>query len=143
MAEKETVEYIECTLDDYRIAYELLSDGVLDNTLDDLPRQAKELLDLTRKYLKERSDRERVAVEKLIFERKDIREYTSWSFAQVRNNFRILKEYEYVQLVRSKNGAPHQYRISCDYTDPGFLGKILTPEELKKKLTEPSEQGKT
>jgi hypothetical protein len=40
------IEYIEATPDDYRIAYDLLSDGVLDNTLDDLPRPARELLDV-------------------------------------------------------------------------------------------------
>ena len=28
----ETLEYIECTVADYRLAHELLSDGVLDNT---------------------------------------------------------------------------------------------------------------
>jgi len=40
----EVLEYIECTPGDYRIAYELLSDGILDNTLDDLPRPARKLL---------------------------------------------------------------------------------------------------
>jgi len=44
----EEIEYIECTLDDYRIAWELLADGVLENTLDDLPPSARKLLDLIR-----------------------------------------------------------------------------------------------
>ena len=37
----EVIEYIECTIYDYKIAYELLKDGLLDNTLDDLTETSK------------------------------------------------------------------------------------------------------
>ena len=130
----EMVQYIECTPEDYKIAYELLSDGVLDNTLDDLPRPARKLLELIKKYLNEKSRRDNLQVEKIIFERREIREYTSWSFAQIRNNFRTLREYEYIQLIKAKNGLANQYRLSCNYSDLDFLNKILTPEELEKKI---------
>jgi len=130
----ETVEYIECTPEDYKIAYELLSDGVLDNTLDDLPRPARKLLELIKKYLSEKSNRDNIPVEKIIFERREIREYTSWSFAQIRNNFRILREYEYIQLIKANNGLANQYRLSCNYSDVDFLRTILTPEELGKRI---------
>ena len=58
----EPIEYIECTLQDYAIAYELLSDGVLDHTLDDLPAPARKLLELTKKYLHRRAGTEQVPV---------------------------------------------------------------------------------
>ncbi|MCK5491780.1 MAG: DNA primase, partial [Candidatus Omnitrophica bacterium] len=73
----EVVEYIECTINDYKIAYELLSDGILDNTLDDLPRPARELLDIIKKYLKTKSETENIPMDKIIFERKEIRDYSS------------------------------------------------------------------
>jgi len=132
---KEEIEYIECTHYDYKVAYELLSDGVLDSTLDDLPRPARKLLDIIKKYLKERSKRGDIPIEKIIFERKEIREYSSWSFAQVRNNFRILRDYEYIQLIKAKNGLANQYRLTGTYSDVNFLGQILSPEELEKKIT--------
>ena len=132
ISDKESIEYIECTPDDYRIAYELLSDGVLDNTLDDLPSPARKLLELIKKYLKEKSIQDNISIEKIIFERKEIREYTSWSFAQVRNNFRILRDYEYLQLIKSKNGMAKQYKLTSDYSDLDFLNTILSPEELEK-----------
>jgi hypothetical protein len=131
----ETIEYIECTPYDYKIAYELLSDRVLDNTLDDLPRPARKLLELIKKYLSEKSQKDTIPVDKIIFERREIREYTSWSFAQIKNNFRILKDYEYIQLIKAKNGLANQYRLSCNYSDLDFLNKILTPEELKNRIT--------
>ena len=134
VAEREEVEYIECNLDDYRIAYGLLAEGVLDSTLDDLPSPARSLLDLVKRYLAQKSERDKIPVEKIIFERKDIREYCSWSFAQVRNNFRILREYEYIQLVRSANGLANQYRLTAAYSDLDFLTTILHPDELAKRM---------
>jgi len=131
----ETIEYIECTPYDYKIAYELLSDEILDNTFDELPRPARKLLELIKKYLSEKSKRDNIPIEKIIFERKEIREYTSWSFAQIKNNFRILKGYEYIQLIKAKNGFANQYRLNCNYSDLDFLNKILTPEELKNRIT--------
>ena len=134
VAEREEVEYIECTLDDYRTAYGLLAEGVLDSTLDDLPSPARNLLDLIKRYLAQKSERDKIPVEKIIFERKDIREYSSWSFAQVRNNFRTLREYEYIQLVRSANGLANQYRLTAAYSDLDFLTTILHPDELAKRM---------
>jgi len=133
--DNDVIEYIECSIDDYKIAYELLSDGILDNTLDDLPRPARELLEIIKRYLKEKSEKDNIPVEKIIFERKDIRDYSSWSFAQIRNNFRILKDYEHIQLVKGKNGLAHQYKLS-NYNDIEFLNTILTPEELEKRIKE-------
>lgn len=134
ISDHEVIEYIECSPEDYRIAYDLLSDGVLDNTLDDLPASARRLLELIKKYLAERAARDDIPPEKIIFERKEIREYTSWSFAQVRNNFRILREYEYLQLIKAKNGLANQYRLTANYSDVDFLTTILRPEELEKRL---------
>ena len=128
------IEYIECTPQDYRIAHELLSDGVLDNTLDDLPASARKLLELIKKYLQGRSNRDNIPIDKIIFERKEIREYTSWSFAQVRNNFRILRDYEYLQLIKVNNGLANQYRLTANYSDLDFLNTILKPEELEKRI---------
>ena len=127
-------EYIECTIDDYRIAYDLLSDGVLENTLDDLPRPARALLNLIKEYLDKRAAKEDVLAERITFERKEIREYTSWSFAQVRNNFRILKDYEYIKLIKAQSGIAHQYKLNGGYTGLDLLHTILSPDELKEKL---------
>ena len=130
VSEKETVEYIECSIEDYRIAFELLSDGVLDNTLDDLPQPARKLLETIRAYVMRRAEAEDLPPEKIIFERKDIREFSSWSFAQVRNNFRILKEYEYISCIKSQNGLANRYRINAGYGDLDYMRTILSPEDL-------------
>ena len=130
----ETLEYIECTVADYRLAHELLSDGVLDNTLDDLPRPARELLELIKKYVTDKADAEGVVAEQVVFQRSQIRAYTSWSFAQVRNNFRTLADYEYIQLIKARSGLANQYRLSAHYSDLDFLTTILSPEDLTARI---------
>lgn len=134
----EQAEYIECTPADYKLAYELLKDGILDNTLDDIPRTAKELFQLLRRYLNERAGKENQPVDKLVFERKEIREYTSWTFVQVRNNMRILKDYEYIHLVPGRNGQPHKYRLSLEYSDANINDYIFSPAELENRLKNPN-----
>jgi hypothetical protein len=133
LSDGEVIEYIDCALEDYHVAYELLADGVLDTTLDDLPSPARKLLEIIKRYLNERSARDNIPVSRLVFERKDIREYTDWSFAQIRNNFRVLRDYEYIELIRSKNGLASQYRLSGSYSELDFLTRILSPEELKQR----------
>ena len=121
----------------------MLSQGVLDNTLDDLSRPARKLLDHIKQYLHERSKEEQIPVHKIPFERKDIRNYTSWSFAQIRDNFRILTDYEYLQLLRSKNGTSKVYKLCGDYSDLDFLRTILSPENLKDKIEQKEPIGTT
>ena len=131
----QTIEYIECTPADYRIAYDLLADGILDATLDDIPRQARELLQLIRKYVSEREKQDAVPAHKIIFTRKEIREYTGWTFVQIRNNFRILNDYEYIMLLADKKATAHQYRVQGSYADEVSLNRhLLKPEELEKQL---------
>ena len=136
LSESEIVEYIECTAEDYRIAYDLLADGVLENTLDDLPRPARRLLEVIHSYLDKRAEADAAEKERLVFERKDIREFSSWSFAQVRNNIQVLTDYEYLRQVNGKNGTAKQYRLAGGAQDPDFMAQIVSPEELAKRLCE-------
>ena len=93
-------------------------------------------MELIKKYVADKAKENNVPPDKIIFERKDIRESTSWSFAQVRNNIRILKDYEYLQTIKSKNGLADQYKLASNYSDLDFLNTILTPEQLEEKIKE-------
>ena len=103
---------------------------MLDNTLDDLPQSARKLLDTIRRYVSKRAEAEDLPAEKIIFERKDIREFSSWSFAQVRNNFRTLQDYEYLSCIKAQNGLANRYRINAGYRDLDYMGAIVSPETL-------------
>jgi hypothetical protein len=64
---------------------------VLESTLDDPPQAARKLFEIIKCYVHRRSVDNTIPKKKVIFERKDIREFSSWSFAQVRSNFRIVE----------------------------------------------------
>ena len=81
-----------------------------------------------------RASTDGVPIEKIIFERKDIREYSAWSFAQVRYNLKLLQEYEYLRLIKASNGMANQYRLASGYGELDFMRRILSPEELQAKL---------
>ena len=70
----------------------------------------------------------------MVFQRSQIRAYTSWSFAQVLNNFRTLADYEYIQLIKARSGLANQYRLSAHYSDLDFLTTILSPEDLTARI---------
>jgi hypothetical protein len=47
------------------------------------------------------------------------------------NNFRTLRDYEYLQLIKSNKGLAKQYRLNANYSDLNFMNTILSPEELR------------
>ena len=57
-----------------------------------------------------------------------------WSFTQVGNSFRELKEYEHIRLIRSRNGMANQYRLAGGYTGVDFMHTILTAEGLEERM---------
>ena len=92
------------------------------------------MLELIKKYVTDKADAEGVVAEQVVFQRSQIRAYTSWSFAQVRNNFRTLADYEYIQLIKARSGLANQYRLSAHYSDLDFLTTILSPEDLTARI---------
>jgi hypothetical protein len=98
---------------------------------------AKELLNLIKKYLEHKAEKEHTALDKIIFTRKEIREYAHWTFAQIRNNFRILRDYEYIRELEKKQGPARLYRITTGYSDKNIDNYILSPEELLDKAKKP------
>ena len=104
------------------------------NPLDDLSRPARKLQDHIKQYFREQLKKENIPPHKIPFEINDIRMYTPWSLAQIRDNFRILTDYEYLQLLISNNGTSKMYKLYGGYSASDFLKIILSPEKLKERL---------
>ena len=102
----QSVEYVEATVADYRLAHELPSDGVLDSTLDDLPRPARKLLDIIHEHVTQRADSEGVPAERIVFQRSEIRSASSWSFAQVKNDYLVKDPASSIVLPKKEHRLP-------------------------------------
>ena len=132
------VAYIEATVQDYKLAYELFMHGILQNTLSDLPKMARDLhkgiLSLRKKVAKEEGRKEK----DVLFTRKMLVDHTGFSFVQVRNYIRALEEYEIIEVAGGyQNGQKKVYRVVAESLEEINLSMIPTPEELEKKLREP------
>jgi DNA primase len=131
-----TVTGIECDIEDYRIAYELFTKGVLSINFNDLPQGTKALYEEIRALCKEEAKKEKVEPTQVSFIQKQIREHTGLSGEFIKKHLRILVEYEYIQLVGGKrHGTRFSYRLREDAPMEGLdLSMIPTPEEMEKKI---------
>jgi DNA primase len=131
-----TIIGIECDIEDYRIAYELFTKGVLSINFNDLPQGTKALYEEIRALCKEEAKKEKVKPTQVSFIQKQIRENTELSGEFIKKHLRILVEYEYIQLVGGKrHGTRFSYRLREDAPMEGLdLSMIPTPEEMKLKF---------
>jgi DNA primase len=130
------VEGIECDIEDYRVAYELFTKGVLGANFTDIPTGAKTLYEAIRVLCKEQAKKEKVEPTQVSFIQKQVREHTGLGGEFVKKHLRILVEYEYIQLVGGKrHGTRFSYRLRED-TPIGCLdvSMIPTPAEIKEKF---------
>jgi hypothetical protein len=114
------VAYIEATLDDYRIAYDLAK-VVLKASLHELSPVARELLDCISGLEGE-------------FTRREVRELTGWAQTRLVETLNELEGMEYVAKTAGSNGLTIRYQIISggqQSTTPSPMRHILHPDELR------------
>jgi DNA primase catalytic core len=128
------VQYIEVTLEDIDKANRI-ANQVLGQSLDELARPSRTLLDSIYKMIKELSKKNNVPVDEVYFTRRQIREYMDWSDWQIKTHIKQLEDLEYLYIRIGSRGKEYAYALN--YKGQGedssrfFLN--LTPiEEIKK-----------
>jgi hypothetical protein len=101
--EGDTLEYIEATAADVKLAQTLADQVGLKPSLDELRPQARKLLALITEMVKTEGERQQIEVEKYRFTRRTVREYTKWGDTQLRQHLRRLEEMEYLIVRRGGN----------------------------------------
>ena len=140
---KQTIEYIEVTLDDIEHANQLAHE-VLGRTLDELPPQTRKLLTLINNFVAKRCEehsRQRMDVR---FSRRELREYSYWGNTQLGIHLDRLVTMEYVLLHRSGRGHTYVYELlhdDSDDTQPHLSG-LIDVERLKNNTMTTSVRGK-
>ena len=130
----EIVEYIESTIDDYRIAYNISKD-ILETTLDEVPKNSRDLLNLIYDYIKEKSKQNKIAETDVSFTRREIREFTKWSDDQIKNHIRKLEEMEYLYIEKGTKGQQYLYKAAdAENCGNDLVKQIPTPEEIERIL---------
>ncbi len=133
------IEYIECDLTDYKTAYDLMVNNILPSTMNELPKSAVLLYDMLLDILGKQALDERISVDEKSFTQRDVRELTGMSQSFVKQNLRILVDFEFVRLLRGgQERTKGFYRLTSTESIKGIdLSVIPTPDEVGKKLQNP------
>jgi hypothetical protein len=133
---RQNVEYIECDLKDYEIAYNIMVNGVLASTMTELPKGAVELYDILRELSKKLGEERGVKPNEVTFTQREVREKTGLGQTWVKLNLRHLVDFEYIEMVRGGSQRTRGfYRIKEDEEITKLnLDMVPTAEDMKKKL---------
>lgn len=109
-AQGRILEMIPVTPDDITAA-NAIAEQILGNSLHELPPQTRNLLDHIKSLIRGKMDINQMDQSSALFTRKELREYTGWSYRQVRRHLDRLKELEYIHLSKGRNGITMQYQL--------------------------------
>jgi DNA primase catalytic core len=108
-------EYIECDIEDYRIAYDIMINGVLASTMFELPKATTELYATLRGLAQQQAKKKNLKANEVTFTQREIRQLSGYGQSWLRDNLRKLVEYEYIVLARgTRRGERGSYRIKED-----------------------------
>jgi len=125
-------EYIEATIDDYAIAYDLSRD-ILQSSLSDLSKMASNVYNTIKTNIEAMAIDEKLSIERVNFTQKDVRGWTSLSLDIVKRNMKELYQLEYVNGSSGGNGSRFKYTLGAGAILPSLKG-LLKPDELRKKM---------
>jgi DNA primase len=120
----ETLEYIEATKEDVKLARELVRQ-VLGPSLDELPAHTRRLLLLVAEMVKQECERSQMECAEYRFTRRTVRQYTRWGDTQLRVHLRRLEEMEYLLVRRGGQGLSYEYQLRLEENyayDANFAG---------------------
>jgi hypothetical protein len=128
-----TLEFIESTLEDVRLAEELIK-PLLGRSLDELPPQTRRLLLLIEMMVSRACAVEKIERPEYRFSRRDVRACTLWGDTQLKIHLHRLEELEYLIVHRGGRGQSFVYELiempEGDKQQP-FLPGLIEIEKLK------------
>jgi hypothetical protein len=134
---KDGVTFIRCDITDYTIAWNIMIDGVLSSTMEDLPKGARLLYEQIRDWARKTAKEKKLALHELRFTQRQVREATGLGHSWTKEMLRLLTDYDYLEQVagggqrskawyslRGDEGLPHAdlSMIPDPATLDGFLG---------------------
>jgi len=128
------IEYIECDLEDYRCAYEIMVNGVLSSTMTELPNGAIFLYEEIRNMVRETAKEKNLKPEEVSFIQREVREYTKLGAEFIKKHIRSLVEYEYINISSGRNkGTRFCYQLrNNEPIDKMSLDIIPDADKIKK-----------
>jgi DNA primase catalytic core len=109
----ETLEYIEATAEDVKLARQLMR-LVLLPSLDELPPHTRRLLGWIEEMVGQECERQQIEISEYSFTRRTVRVHTRWGDTQLRVHLRRLEEMEYLRVRHGGPGQAFVYQLRSD-----------------------------
>jgi len=131
-----SVDFIRTDLEDYRIAYKIMVEGVLSSTMRELSAGARMLYEELRMLARGEAKRQGVGTTEVALTQRQIREYTGLAQTWVRLNLRQLLDYEYLSVARGGGErSKGYYRLKEDTSlREADLSMIPSPEAMAERM---------
>ena len=136
MANAAGVEFIEASVEDYQVAYDLASE-VFRESLDNIPPKSRELLEIIKaKNEVPESQKGDLGSDRVNFTRNDARQWSGWPESTVRKYIKPLEEEGYLTIMEGGfGGKPIEYDTRVDNKKQVQTG-LLDPTELMDKIAD-------
>ena len=129
-------EYIEASVVDYAITYELARE-VFAVSLDELRKSARDLLAVIEKKARELGALRGVSMLEVRITQREIRTWSAWHHHHVKRAMHELEDLGYVEVERAGRGSRFTYRLVTEHgNDRAPLLGLITPLELINRLAE-------
>jgi hypothetical protein len=119
------LDYIESTPEDVALAEDLIKQ-VLGRSLDELPPQTRRMLLLVDEMVTRQCEQLKMERADFRFSRRDVRQHTGWSDAQVKRHLHMLEDLEYLIIHHGGRGQTIVYELyferPADLHQPIFPG---------------------
>ena len=127
------VASIDCDLEDYRLAYQLFTEGVLSRCWEEIPRGTRRLYTAIRDMVRAQAAGADIGATDVIFIQKQVRDHTGCSREFIKKHIKLLVDYEYLKISSGRNqGTRHSYRLREDLPIGRLdIGVITSPAELE------------
>jgi DNA primase len=130
------IGFIRCDLEDYRVAYRIMVEGVLSSTIRELPAGVIGLYEEIRAWVGREAVKLRLRPEEVSFTQRQVREMTGLSHTWVKLALRQLLDFDH--LVIAKGGSERTKAFYRLRENEGIqvldLSMIPTPEAMEGKL---------
>jgi DNA primase catalytic core len=135
-------QYIEASLADYAIAYDL-AHQVFADSAHDLPKPARDFLAQVEAVVETVAKKAKAGIGETWFTRRMIREATKLPDHIIKRHMREIEDLEYVQVQRAPSGGSFRYRLLPQKKTPAVLDGLLTPDLLAQKAGQAGKKRKS
>jgi len=128
------IQMLPVTLADIEAA-NAIAPEVLGRSLDELPPQTRRLLESIKALIRARMKTDSTEQRTTLFSRRELREFTGWSYMQVKRHLDRLLELEHISTRGGRNGMQMKYEFLSDLEEGGetFHIGLIDVQKLREK----------